>query len=254
MVAIDDPTEQHVTVDCDEMHGRDPSLKIWNKQYSVKSPADISPITTIKKSYPMVYVYCYRQKITIEHETASCPPYPFKLQSTQEFNTTDTKYVPPHHKYFKFIKLADLQFDVHSAHFESTSINDENSAYDHIEKLQEDLREKNKQLVAINVPLAGGITYSGITYFLTSAILLMLGFYILTSYIQIRLGKKNRKGINEIKENTGNYGKVYETISRIQPDPVPGPSGIELSNKKINSLIQSSSKEGDVREMNALAQ
>lgn len=84
------PPARVTTGRCDRANYEDKRLQKWR----TISPAHRQLVNHHELVWPHVYVYCYYDKITIQNETADCPPYPLALNAQLSWNTSTESYQP----------------------------------------------------------------------------------------------------------------------------------------------------------------
>lgn len=156
--AIDEPVQAFVRATCMSEHMDDRRLALWTKVMETDNPYEQPANTSVKGSYPYVYVYCYRLNITVRGKNYKCPPYVFKLNSTIYWNSTDYTHEPDESIVMEeAIQTITLTHDVHATHFmHDEHLIDENLAIEEINKLRNELEKLKKENLAIFLPIEGG--------------------------------------------------------------------------------------------------
>lgn len=76
--------ETYTTESCRMRNYSDPRLAVWEE---VSEPHELP--TQVHFAFPETFIYCYKKNITIETQTFSCPPYPFRMNANIYWNTSD---------------------------------------------------------------------------------------------------------------------------------------------------------------------
>lgn len=214
--AIDEPSHEYVTVLCDHHHIEDKRLTIWNKVLQTTDPYTQPANTTIKESWPYVYIYCFRLKITINRQTARCPPYVFKLNATFPWNTTDIRFDPGMYELHRDIDASPATHEIHMVHFHAEEhLVDRNLAIDEVIRLNKEKEKMIRESVVLNLPVQGGrISYSAALHLML--IMTGAGFLILIIIIMYRSIDDKRKHHQVMRTVTdGIYGDgTYEVVRR----------------------------------------
>lgn len=203
---------------CETPHHEDKRLSVWTSVLKTTDPYSQPANTTLKESWPYVYVYCFRLKITIRQKTVKCPPYVFKLNATIPWNTTDMYYDPKTHKLEKEIETDQITHEIHAVHFATEEhIIDRNVAIEEVIRLNKEKEKMIQETVALKLPVAGAsISYS-------SALQLMLwmtgfGFMTMLGLIVYRYfedKKKHQKIMRTVTD--GIYGDgTYEMVRSVK--------------------------------------
>jgi len=163
--AINEPSQPFVSGVCDTKDFEDPRLAQWRKIFTVDNLSNQQINTTMKESYPYLFVYCINQHITIQGQTQRCPPYVFRINATFAWNTTDYRYTPLSEEFEIEDTYAKMESNVHQVHFRNhEDMVDENVAIDKIAELRQNLEEARSHAIAIALPTeGGGLSYAAAT-------------------------------------------------------------------------------------------
>jgi len=97
--------------------------------------------TTVRESWPYVFIECFPHNIGIKHELGECSPYVFRVNATERFRLpSGYEYSPSAVEINAAVEMVTIE--VHSIHFRNDSLGvDENNA---IKKSQIARRELRK--------------------------------------------------------------------------------------------------------------
>lgn len=124
----------YVMVQCNQKDYEDPRLARW-----IKSNQTIEN-TQLKTAYPNNFIYCYEKNITLNGQTYECPPYVFKLNVSQNWQTPDMNYIQ---EVVELQPTKPIEIDVHKIHFKKFTHNID--TVQAINKVKQ-LREQNNKL------------------------------------------------------------------------------------------------------------
>lgn len=89
-----EPVGSFISVQCESPHFEDTALSYWTPIKTGDPYADKSARTQMIESWPSVYIYCFPNNITINRRLLTCPPFPFRLQASERWQTIDRTYDP----------------------------------------------------------------------------------------------------------------------------------------------------------------
>lgn len=214
--AIDEPVLPYVIASCPVKHLDDRRLATWNKVMRTDNPYEQPANTSVKGSFPYVYVYCFRLNITILGKQYKCPPHVFKLNSTIKWNTTDLDYQPDQLASIESSQMITLTHDVHHTHFiNDEHLIDENLAIDEIKRLKLELDKAKRENMAILLPIEGGGLTNNVALRMTITIVVLLLLTIV--FILIKKYRKDNTRHHQVLRTVtdGIYGSgTYELVRR----------------------------------------
>lgn len=136
--------------------------------------------TQVINAWPEAYVYCYKSNITIRGRTTRCPPFPFELNATQSWNTTDASHEQIEEIAENFRPF--FNHDILTLH--TGKLNGTEDATTYLDKIQ-DLNQKFKELrdkhVLLDLPV-GELNYVHATSGLSLLLIIGIGIIIYLVY------------------------------------------------------------------------
>lgn len=149
---------------------------------------DRKPEPQMYASWPYTFVYCYDFWIKIEGETYRCPPFPFKLNATLSFNTTNINYAGIEEITSTSVAIYHDALDkVHFAN-DLTEL-DENLAIDKIRELGRKIKLLNEEQIALKVSEDKTLSYRTTTNIFSST----TGICIIVLVLIFAFKRSNRK-------------------------------------------------------------
>lgn len=158
--------DEYTTESCREANHSDPRLSTWEE---VPSEKDEVLATQVRPAFPETLVYCYRRKITVERETIPCPPYPFRINATKVWNTSDYIYkgISEHSVVYDQV----LRFDINPIHLKNImGLVSETTILDKFQGLRKAYEKAKMENLAIKIPAIE----QEITFWHTTLILFVL--------------------------------------------------------------------------------
>lgn len=211
---IETPSTEYVEDKCQIPHYEDPNLSKWISVLKMTDPYSQPANTTVKHSWPHVYIYCFRLMITVNHRTYECPPYVFKLNNTISWNTTDRVYEASEKKVAKEVNFEPITHEIHAVHFrDNEHIIDQNLAIREVIRLNKERDKLIQESVALTLPIAGAkLSYS--TALEVMLWMTGLGFISMFAIIIYRYYEDRKKHQKVMKTMTdGIYGDgTYEMV------------------------------------------
>jgi hypothetical protein len=58
-------------------------------------PWDSKTRTTVKESWPYVFVYCFPHNVTFRKEVTECPPFVFRIDASEAFELSNSYHYAP---------------------------------------------------------------------------------------------------------------------------------------------------------------
>lgn len=132
-------SNHYVQVQCLTRNYEDSRLAQWEKVRQGDPITQPLP-TNVKTSIPFSFVYCYGRSVEMNRVKTLCPPFVFKLNANQSWETDDYAYDPQVIS-IESQTIDPVIIDVHDVHFKNTS-----HMVDLTEALQElrNLRNRNQ--------------------------------------------------------------------------------------------------------------
>lgn len=215
---IGQPKGKWINALCQVNGYEDFSLATWSTLATSLDPWKSQVRSTVKESWPYVYIYCYPRSIYHLGEESECPPYVFRVNATQGFNTSDGyQYLPTAVEIHTSVEMVTTE--VHSIHFKNQTIaTSENVAIKDLWKARKELREANAKLYLLSFHGGGGISYLEVTL-----VSLGLGLFSrLIIYVFRRVRNTDKRRHHEVRRLVTNsvYGsKIYETLNHRTNSP-----------------------------------
>lgn len=159
LLGIADLSKNNLRRKCNSRHLRKGALDRW-KPTLIGDPWAIFTKTQAVESLDEVVVYCLGSNMTINGEEKPCPPFPFSLDSSISWNTSDYSYQGIAKEVYNFTLGPWTQYlDLREVHITEEAEDDTKN----IRKLM-DLNQKiialEREQIAISNPVgAGGVSY-----------------------------------------------------------------------------------------------
>lgn len=91
---IKQPSLPFISESCTKQNWVDKRLKSWVKKRSSEDVTKDVSISTYKEAWPFNVVYCFGHNVTVNQDTFRCPTYPFAVNATFRFDTSDNVISP----------------------------------------------------------------------------------------------------------------------------------------------------------------